>query len=164
MARPGAPNEPKAVSIAAEPADSEDGRRCLQSFYDELALRFDTGFDPAKSRTVDVTALTPPHGALAIARLDGRPVGCCALRAKDGGIGEIKHLWVDPAARGLGIGRGLLDYLENLAREFGHHTLQLDTNRALHEAQALYHACGYHEVPAFNDEPYAHHWFEKRIG
>lgn len=152
-----------AVSIDVEPPDSADGRWCLNAFYQELASRFDTGFDPAKSRSVNAGELVPPAGSLVVARLDGRPVGCGALRTKDGGIGEIKHLWVDGAARGLGIGRRILDKLETLTREFGLHTVRLDTNRALTEAQALYRASGYREVAAFNDEPYAHHWFEKSL-
>jgi hypothetical protein len=36
-------------------------------------------------------------------------------------------------------------------------------NRALSEAIALYRKSGYLEVDAFNDEPYAQHWFEKRL-
>jgi hypothetical protein len=38
---------------------------------------------------------------------------------------------------------------------------RLETNQALTEAIALYRACGYRQVPAFNNDPYAHHWFEK---
>jgi hypothetical protein len=41
--------------------------------------------------------------------------------------------------------------------------LRLETNRSLTEAIAMYHSAGYLEVDPFNDEPYAHHWFEKRI-
>jgi hypothetical protein len=41
--------------------------------------------------------------------------------------------------------------------------LRLETNKALTEAQSLYRSSGYREVRAFNDEPYAHHWFEKRL-
>ena len=41
--------------------------------------------------------------------------------------------------------------------------LRLETNRTLTEAISLYRAAGYREVPAFNDEPYAHHWFEKSL-
>ena len=40
---------------------------------------------------------------------------------------------------------------------------RLETNRSLTEAIALYRAAGYVEVEPFNDEPYAHHWFEKRL-
>jgi hypothetical protein len=41
--------------------------------------------------------------------------------------------------------------------------LRLDTNRGLGEAISLYRSVGFHEVPPFNDEPYADHWFEKQI-
>jgi ribosomal protein S18 acetylase RimI-like enzyme len=40
---------------------------------------------------------------------------------------------------------------------------RLETNRSLTEAISLYRAAGYQEVAAFNDEPYAHHWFEKHL-
>jgi ribosomal protein S18 acetylase RimI-like enzyme len=72
-------------------------------------------------------------------------------------------MWVDPAARGMGVARRLLDATEAAAREAGAPALRLDTNRALVEAIALYRSSGFVEVPAFNDEPYAHHWFEKRL-
>jgi GNAT superfamily N-acetyltransferase len=70
-------------------------------------------------------------------------------------------MWVSPAARGLGVGRRILEKLEALAREFGLNVLRLETNRTLKEAEALDRKCGYLEVERFNDEPYAHHWFEK---
>jgi ribosomal protein S18 acetylase RimI-like enzyme len=71
-------------------------------------------------------------------------------------------MWVSPAARGLGIGRRILLTLEQQARDAGLDTLRLETNKTLREAQSLYRSAGYREVPAFNDEPYAHHWFEKK--
>ena len=72
-------------------------------------------------------------------------------------------MWVAPAARGLGLGRRLLRELERLARETGARTIRLDTNRVLNEAIRLYRSAGYQEVPRFNDEHYAHHWFEKAL-
>ena len=72
-------------------------------------------------------------------------------------------MWVAPSARGLGLGRLLLWQLEHHARQAGAAVIHLETNRALTEAIALYRRSGYREVPAFNDEPYAHHWFEKRL-
>ena len=72
-------------------------------------------------------------------------------------------MWVADAARGLGIGRRLLGELERRAPEAGVRTVRLETNRALEEAIGLYRSAGYREVEAFNDEPYAHHWFEKRL-
>jgi hypothetical protein len=41
---------------------------------------------------------------------------------------------------------------------------RVGTNRSLDEAINMYHSAGYREVAAFKDGPYAHHWFEKRIG
>jgi ribosomal protein S18 acetylase RimI-like enzyme len=72
-------------------------------------------------------------------------------------------MWVAPEARGLGIGRRLLLELERQSREAGARVVRLETNRALKEAIQLYRSAGYREVKAFNDEPYAHHWFEKRL-
>jgi len=150
-----------AVQIKAEAPDSADARLCLEEYFRELADRFKTGFDPAKSISANADELTPPAGVLVIARLGGQPIGCGALKMKDRNIGELKRMWVRTDARGLGVGRRILETLETLAREFGLGTLRLETNRTLKEAQALYRKCGYVEVEPFNDEPYAHHWFEK---
>ena len=76
---------------------------------------------------------------------------------------EVKRMWVAPSARGLGLGRRLLGAVEEQARARQVRTLRLETNRALVEAIALYRSAGYEEVPAFNDEPFAHHWFQKRL-
>jgi ribosomal protein S18 acetylase RimI-like enzyme len=72
-------------------------------------------------------------------------------------------MWVAPRARGLGLGRRLLEALEHKAREAGMTVIHLETNRTLIEAIELYRHAGYQEVEAFNDEPYAHHWFEKHL-
>jgi N-acetylglutamate synthase-like GNAT family acetyltransferase len=61
------------------------------------------------------------------------------------------------------LGRRLLEALERQAREAGVAVLHLETNHTLIEAIHLYRDSGYQEVEAFNDEPYAHHWFEKRL-
>jgi ribosomal protein S18 acetylase RimI-like enzyme len=98
-----------------------------------------------------------------VARLDGDPVGCGALKRVDERAGEIKRVWVAKSACGLGIARRMLWRLEAAALEMGLATLRLDTNKALTEARALYRSDGYREVERFNDNPYAHHWFEKRL-
>jgi GNAT superfamily N-acetyltransferase len=146
-----------------EPPDSVDARQCLDAYFRELAMRFETGFDPDRSISAREEELTPPAGYFVLARVDGRVVGCGALKVKDEGIGEIKRMWTVESARGLGIARRILETLEARARELGIATLRLETNKALYEAQALYRKSGYQEVERFNDEPYAHHWFEKRL-
>ena len=72
-------------------------------------------------------------------------------------------MWVSPDARGLGLGRRLLEALEERARSLGYRMIRLETEKSLTEAQQLYRRSGYREVPPFNDELYAHHWFEKRL-
>ncbi len=72
-------------------------------------------------------------------------------------------MWIVPQARGLGLGRRLLLELERHARTARVRVVRLETNQSLREAIQLYRSSGYREVPAFNDEPYAHHWFEKKL-
>lgn len=153
-----------AIEIAPEPAGSDAARFCLEAYFRELSQRFRAGFDPAQSISASAAELTPPSGVLLLARRDGALVGCGALKVKPGGIGEVKRMWVAPAARGIGLGRRLLDALEGAARGFGLALLRLETNETLQEAQALYRGAGYAEVAPFNDEAYAHHWFEKTLG
>jgi DNA-binding MarR family transcriptional regulator/GNAT superfamily N-acetyltransferase len=138
-------------------------RFCLKAYFAELAQRFESGFDPARSIPADDSELIPPAGLLLIATLHGDPVGCGALKLHPGTAAEIKRMWISPAVRGLGLGRRMLADLEDQARAAGAPMTRLETNRALTEAIALYRASGYREVPAFNDEPYAHHWFEKPL-
>ena len=141
-----------------------DAQWCLAQYYAELANRFDGGFDPGKSMPVDDAELRPPRGAFVIGRIDGRPVACGLLKQLTPRIGYLKRMWVSPSMRGCGFGRRTLEELESHARRLGMTTLRLETNRALTEAIQLYRASGYREVAAFNDERYAHHWFEKRLG
>jgi ribosomal protein S18 acetylase RimI-like enzyme len=72
-------------------------------------------------------------------------------------------MWVAPPARGLGLGHRLLRELERDAAQAGAAAVRLETNGSLSEAINLYRRSGYEEVEAFNDEPYAHHWFEKAL-
>ncbi|MFI9643229.1 GNAT family N-acetyltransferase [Micromonospora sp. NPDC051925] len=139
-----------------------DAQRCLQSYFDELGEDFDTGFDPARSLLPDAGELRPPRGLFVIARLHGEAVGCAGLKLPPDAPAEIKRMWVAPEARGLGLGRRFLSELEGRAAQHGRDLLRLDTNKALTAAIGLYRSYGFQEVAAFNDEPYAHHWFEKR--
>jgi GNAT superfamily N-acetyltransferase len=109
-----------------------------------------------------VDELTSPRGYFVLATLHGEPVGCGALKCHRA-FGEVKRMWVAQSSRGLGIGRHILERFEALARRRRIPVLRLETNKTLKEAQALYRVSGYREVAAFNDEPYAHHWFEKRL-
>jgi DNA-binding MarR family transcriptional regulator len=151
-----------AVEIAVEAPENADGRWCLEQYFAELAVRFEEGFDPGKGGH-DPADMVPPAGWLLVARLEGEPIGCGVLKRLDDGVGEIKRVWTAPAARGLGVAGRLMDRLEALAREEGLGLVRLDTNKALGEAQAMYAKRGYAAIARYNDNPYAHHWFEKRV-
>lgn len=152
-----------AVSVNIEPPDSADAQWCVGQYRRELDERMNTGYDPAKAQPTSDAEFTPPRGYFVIARLEGRPVACGALKRPDPTTGEIKRVWTDPSTRGLGIGRKVLGTLENLAREAGMTSVRLDSNRVLTEAMALYTRAGYVEVPAFNDDPYAQIWLAKAL-
>jgi len=152
-----------AVEIAVEDPTSADAQFCVSSYFAELEERFESGFDPARSVLPDVAELAEPAGLLLVARLAGESVGCGGLRLQVDGPPELKRMWIAPSARGLGLGRRLLHDLEEHARRRGATAIRLETNRALAEAIALYRSAGYVEIEPFNDEPYAHHWFEKRL-
>ena len=153
-----------AVQVAACDPRHPDARSSLRAYFGELSHRFAGGFDPGRSISADDHELTPPAGLLLVATAHGEPVGCGALKFHGDAPAEIKRMWVAPTARGLGLGRRLLDDLEAHAAARGVRTLRLETNRALGEAIGLYRSAGYREVAAFNEEPYAHHWFEKTLG
>ena len=151
------------VDISAEDPRHPDVVRCFARYAGELDARFEGGFDAGRSISADPEELTPPAGYCVVARLRGHPVGCGALKLRGTAPAELKRMWVDPSTRGLGVGRRLLESLEALAREKGVRVLHLETNRALGEAIELYRGAGFEEVAPFNDEPYAHHWFEKAL-
>ncbi len=145
-----------------DPAD-RDAQHCLIEYFSELNRRFDAGFDPALSIPAELDELRPPAGVFLIATLRAEPIGCGALKFHGDAPTELKRMWVAPSARGLGIGRRLLTELERCAAASGSDVVRLETNATLSEAIGLYRSAGYREVDAFNDEPYAHHWFEKQL-
>ncbi len=154
-----------AAMVSVVPLDPAHphARHCVDEYFSELDRRFDTGFDPSRSIPADDEELRPPAGLLVVASLRSVPIGCGALKFHDHEPAEIKRMWVAESARGLGVGRRLLAELENQAADHGVSRVRLETNQALKEAISLYRSAGYAEVAPFNDEPYAHHWFEKDL-
>jgi len=144
--------------------ESEVAVQLLTRYYEELDVRFPGGFDPERTAAAPGAELCPPSGWFFIARLDGRAIGCGAVRKLDETTAEIKRMWVDPAVRGRGVGRRLLAALESAAARLGCRLVRLDTSSHLPEALGLYRSAGYSEIPPYNDNCYAHHWFEKSLG
>ena len=153
-----------AVELRQVDPTHPDARQCFRAYFDELDRRSESGFDPGGGISAEPHELIPPAGCLLITYLRSEPIGCGAVKHHPGAASEIKRMWVSSSARGLGIGRRLLAELEGRAASSGARIAHLETNRALVEAIALYRSAGYREVPAFNDEPFADHWFEKELG
>jgi DNA-binding MarR family transcriptional regulator/GNAT superfamily N-acetyltransferase len=151
------------IEFIREDPRSADAQRCLQRYYAELAARFPSGFELHADDAPDEDELVPPGGCMLVARLSGEPVGCGAMRTLEPGVGELKRMWVSPEVRGLGVGRRLLAELERVAAGRKLRILRLDTNGSLAEALRLYRTSGYREIPRYNDNPYAQHWFEKAL-
>jgi len=151
------------IELSPEDPESPDALGCLERYFAELAVRFEGGFDPGRGGAAADRDMVPPTGLFLVARRSGEPVGCAGLKLHRDGIAEIKRMWVAPAARGLGLARRMLRELEAHARRAGASALRLDTNGALKEAQAFYRREGFSEISRFNDNPYAHHWFEKGL-
>lgn len=154
-----------AAMVEVAPIDSAhpDARSCLRSYFSDLDLRFETGFDPAVAIPDNEEELRPPEGLFLVASLRGDPIGCGALKFHVNEPADIKRMWVAESARGLGVGRRLLSELEDQAGSHGAKAVRLETNKTLVEAISLYRSAGYVEVAPFNEEPYAHHWFQKAI-
>jgi DNA-binding MarR family transcriptional regulator/GNAT superfamily N-acetyltransferase len=147
----------------ADPA-SPDAQRCLRAYVTELNRRApQRGFDPREGATAEPHEVRPPRGAFVVAYRRGEPVGCGAVKHQPHEVTDIKRMWVAESARGLGLGRRLLEHLERLAREHGSREAHLETSDVLPEAIALYRSAGYVEVPPFNDEPFADRWFTKPL-
>jgi ribosomal protein S18 acetylase RimI-like enzyme len=146
---------------AADPADT-DAQRCYYRYSEELANRFGVSMGPGWRAGAVSDDFRSPNGELYLVLLNGKVAGCGALRFMDG-FAEVKRMWVDPAARGRGVGRGLLEHLESRAAAHGSLIVRLDTNETLREALALYQRAGYESIPCYNDNHHATHWFEKRL-
>jgi DNA-binding MarR family transcriptional regulator/predicted GNAT family acetyltransferase len=152
------------VEIRAVDPEDPDAQRCLRAYVAELNRRApDRGFDPSRGSTAEPHEVRWPVGAFVVVYLRGEPVGCGAVKHHPGQVTDIKRMWVAESARGLGIGRRLLEHLENLAREHGSREARLETGDVLGEAIALYRSAGYVEVAPFNDEPFADRWFTKPL-
>jgi GNAT superfamily N-acetyltransferase len=151
------------VEIELVDPSSADAVACLERYYEELGERFEDGFALAVALPALASEMRPPAGGFLVARLDGEAVACGAIKLHGEAPAELKRMWVSPSVRGRGVGRRMLAALEAWAGDHGADAVQLETNRALVEAIAMYRSAGYVEVDPFNDEPYGDHWFEKRL-
>lgn len=120
------------VTVALEDARSPDAARLLDAMCTELSARYHRPPSPFVLEEV-----------LVVARLDGDPVGCGALRQIDATTVEVKRMYVVPTSRRRGVARRVLGELERVAAERGNDKVILETGIFQPEALALYASAGY---------------------
>jgi GNAT superfamily N-acetyltransferase len=150
--------------VRVEPTDpaSAVAQGALRRYLAEIAARIPQGnTGPADADAVD--DYRPPAGVFLVVRDGDTVVGCGAVRRLEADVGELKRMWIDPAARGRGLGRRLLAALEAAGRELGYDRLRLDTHEVLVEAIALYEAAGYRRIGRYHDHPDPTHFYEKLL-
>lgn len=132
--------------------DIETVRRLFRAY--EAFLDFDLCFQNFEEEHANLPGeYVPPTGALLVAETEGGIVGCVCLRKLNDQRCEMKRMYLDPAARGTGIGRALAEAIVERARAAGYREMVLDTVRKLTAAIALYRSLGFEEMAPYYHNP-----------
>jgi ribosomal protein S18 acetylase RimI-like enzyme len=139
------------VSDAA-PGEADELRALFREYFAWLGRNgwFPRGLEEEKE---ELAALPGGYEALLLARINGEVVGCVALRELAARVGEMKRLYVRPAARGSSVGRALVEASIGRARELGYRTIRLDTLPTMDAARSLYRSLGFRPIERYNDNP-----------
>jgi GNAT superfamily N-acetyltransferase len=156
------------VTVEGVGPDLPDAQTILRDYFEELVARYQGR--PATTDEISAAMLEfpsedlqPPTGQFLVAYAGGDPIGCAGLRFRSTSVGQVTRMFVIVEHRRRGLGQRLLEEVESVARARGLTRLELDTRDDLIEARRLYLRFGFEEVPAFNDGPYAEHWYAKSI-
>lgn len=138
-----------AITIAAEPFDSADARRLIDALDAHLSSRYspDQRFGP----NLKPAQMAPGLGTFVIARVEGRAIGCGAVRLLDPTTVEVKRMYVEPEQRGRGVAKEILHHLEDAGRRLGAERAVLETGIHQDEAIGLYRRAGYAQVDCWGE-------------
>ncbi|MGY4315808.1 GNAT family N-acetyltransferase [Bradyrhizobium sp. JR3.5] len=135
------------ISIAPEDPRQPDVRQLI----DLSDAHMQALYPPDSNHLAAVETLAVPDTVFLVARRDGEVLGSIAFRPIAPGHAEMKRMFVRADARGHGLGRRLLDALEDAARDRRIARISLETGIRQPEAIGLYRAAGYQECPPFGD-------------
>jgi GNAT superfamily N-acetyltransferase len=150
--------------VRIEPADprSAEVEALVAAYVAELQAMFD--YQTERGMPTTPADFDPGRGSFLIVREDdGTAIGCGGVRLLDPATAELKRMWLHPSSRGRGLGRALLAALEQAAVDLGASRGVLDTFDVLIPAMALYRNAGWQQVPAYNANRQATHWFAKDL-
>jgi len=150
------------VTFVVEPSDAPASVELQSAYFAEIARRY-PGWSPDLIPSADPAEVAHPLGAWVNAYLDGVPVGCGGVKRLDASAAELKRIYLADAARGRGLGRRLLEQLEQQARDLGYERLRLDTGDLQPEAFGLFQSAGYDQIPDYNGNTWATYWMEKLL-
>ena len=148
------------ITLTEEPYDGPVAAAFVQDLMVDLNARYaevDDADDPGDEdylAEVSAAMVTRPAGVFVVAWVDGAPLACGALKPldTDPSVGEIKRMYTRPGGRRQGLGRRILERLEEVAKELGYRRVQLETGLAQPEALALYESHGWTRIT-----PYGHY-------
>ncbi len=148
------------ISVAPGDPRSPEGRALLAASH---ALQ-QSLYPPEHIFALSIDDLCAAEIAFFIARRGDTATGCAALANKRD-YGEVKSMFVDPAARGSGAGAALMHQLEVHARRLGLPIMRLETGDDLHAAQRLYQRYGFSVCGPYGDYSEGPHsvFMEKRL-
>jgi uncharacterized protein (DUF952 family)/ribosomal protein S18 acetylase RimI-like enzyme len=150
--------------FAPMPADELPAASLIEAMVQEMLELYGGGrIDGPEWPSATASDFAGPGGAYLVGFLDGVPVAGGGVKRLEPRIGEIKRMYVAPAARGRGVARALLGALEDAARRLGHERVRLDTGPLQPHARHLYESAGYREIANYNDNPKATYFGEKRL-
>ena len=152
---------PDDITVRAEAADSLIAVRLVDAMVTEMEQLYSLPAGTGLGTGAPPSDFTPPGGTFLVIYAGGKPVAGGGVKRDDDGVAEIKRMYVAPAARRQGLGRRLLEELEEKARELGYVRIRLDTGNRQPHAQAMYERAGYHPIENYNGNSMASFWGEK---
>jgi GNAT superfamily N-acetyltransferase len=150
------------LDVRTVPADRPPATDLVEAMVVEVSEMYGR-IDVPGAPSATPADFSPPGGTFLVIYDDGTPVAGGGVKRLDDGACEIKRMYVVPEARGRGLGRVLLEALEDAARSLGYAIARLDTGPQQPEAQAMYERAGYRPIGNFNNNPFASFWGEKAL-
>jgi GNAT superfamily N-acetyltransferase len=148
------------LEVRTVPSDRPPATELVEAMIAEVAQWYGR-IDVPGAPTATPEQMTPPGGAFVVVYEDGAALAGGGIKRLDDGACEIKRMYVVPAARGRGLGKVLLEALEDEARRLGYAIARLDTGPEQPAAQRMYERAGYRPIENFNANPFASFWGEK---